>query len=401
MDCVAHLSVVTQNYTHSGLYAALNRGKVNTDAVRKVAADLGNADPLYSHVYSFDTTSWLRPNSFTVDSLGRAHDPQGSKKGEPTQPGWTYSVITRQSHAGGSWSLPSHVVRVGNTEDRSVFTAQQIGEVVALHRGEKPVFVGDSGYSTHHIRWELNRRAVEADLLIRLRSGRVFREKPDVGARPHVKHGNKFHLANPEREPDRSTTFTSQRYGDVTVDVYHSLHPELSSNHAGMKNIAGNPIFDITLLHVFTTELTGVKGWWLWWDGDPDADVKFLFWCYARRFDIEHLFRFAKQTLGLTSVRPGSAKMADVWCVLVMCAYTILAACRRAIGGVCMPWERPRNWLKTTPGQLRRGVVLSLAHVLCTLGSGVRKVRPKGRAVGAKTGPRERHKVHIKHPKPG
>ena len=401
VDCVAHLSLTTPGYTHSGLYAALANGQIDPDAVAALAARVGNTDPLYVDVYSIDATSWLRPSAHTVDGLGRAFDAVGAKKGEPTQPGWSYQVIVRQCHAGGSWTLPYGAVRVSHDDDHSVVAATQIGQVARLHRGARPLFVADSGYSAHYLRWLLDQDEVGADLLIRLRSGRVFREAaPDTlhGKR----HGPKFHLNAPPRPPDATVTFVSERYGQVTVDAYHGLHPELSNHHAGMTVIDGNPIFTTTLLHVSATGRLGQAGWWLWFDGEPEgADLEFLFWCYAHRFDIEHLFRFAKQTLGLTSARPGTAAGADVWVRIVLCAYLLLAACRRVLGAVRLPWEAARRWWLHTPGQVRRAASLSLARIVAGLGSGAVKNRPPGRARGAVTGPRRRHPVHVKRPKPG
>ena len=53
------------------------------------------------------------------------------------------------------------------------------------------------------------------------------------------------------------------------------------------------------------------------------------------------------------------------------------------------------------PGQVRRAASLSLARIVARLGSGAVKNRPPGRARGAVTGPRRRHPVHVKRPKPG
>ena len=41
----------------------------------------------------------------------------------------------------------------------------------------------------------------------------------------------------------------------------------------------------------------------LWWHGEGEADLDFLWRAYVRRFDLEHTIRFLKQTLGWTTPR--------------------------------------------------------------------------------------------------
>ena len=68
------------------------------------------------------------------------------------------------------------------------------------------------------------------------------------------------------------------------------------------------PIVEGTLVHLAVEYLPGnrdPKPLWLW-HSDPDAtahDVDRLWRIFLRRFDIEHTFRFFKQTLGLTRPR--------------------------------------------------------------------------------------------------
>ena len=42
---------------------------------------------------------------------------------------------------------------------------------------------------------------------------------------------------------------------------------------------------------------------WLWWHGAGEPDLDLLWRAYVRRFDLEHTFRFLKQTLGWTTPR--------------------------------------------------------------------------------------------------
>jgi len=54
---------------------------------------------------------------------------------------------------------------------------------------------------------------------------------------------------------------------------------------------------------------------WLWWAGPAgtEPDLGLLWRAYVRRFDLEHTFRFLKQTFGWTSPRFGHPEQADRW----------------------------------------------------------------------------------------
>ena len=46
-----------------------------------------------------------------------------------------------------------------------------------------------------------------------------------------------------------------------------------------------------------------MKTFWLWWAGPGTPDLDTCWRAYLRRFDLEHTFRFAKNTLGGTVPR--------------------------------------------------------------------------------------------------
>jgi hypothetical protein len=43
------------------------------------------------------------------------------------------------------------------------------------------------------------------------------------------------------------------------------------------------------------------KTLWLWWSGPGESDLDLCWRAYLRRFDIEHTYRFVKNTLGWTT----------------------------------------------------------------------------------------------------
>ena len=64
---------------------------------------------------------------------------------------------------------------------------------------------------------------------------------------------------------------------------------------------------------------------------------------YVHRFDLEHTYRFCKQTLNWTTPRVRTPQQADRWTWLVTLAYTQLRLARRTIEDVHLPWEPPQR----------------------------------------------------------
>jgi len=87
---------------------------------------------------------------------------------------------------------------------------------------------------------------------------------------------------------------------------------------------------------------------WLWWHGpEGEAPNLDLIWrSYVRRFDLEHTFRFLKQSMGWTTPRVRHPEQADRWTWLVVGAFTQLRlappACMVAVGTKCPG----TTWLK-------------------------------------------------------
>lgn len=49
------------------------------------------------------------------------------------------------------------------------------------------------------------------------------------------------------------------------------------------------------------------------WAAGPDPDLQVCWRAYLRRFDIEHTFRFVKNTLGWTTPSVRTPEQADRW----------------------------------------------------------------------------------------
>ena len=121
------------------------------------------------------------------------------------------------------------------------------------------------------------------------------------------------------------------------------------------------------------------------WTGQPDLAL--LWRAYVRRFDLEHTYRFCKQTLNWTTPRVRTPQQADRWTWLVVLAYTQLRLARRTIQDVYLPWEAPQRPARSvlTPARVRQ----AFPHLLLTLDTPANAPNRCGRSPGRpKSGPR-------------
>jgi hypothetical protein len=97
---------------------------------------------------------------------------------------------------------------------------------------------------------------------------------------------------------------------------------------------------------------------WLWCS-TPElapADVDRLWQAFLRRFDLEHTFRFLKQTLGWTRPKLRTPAQADRWTWLILTAHTQLRLARHLAEDLRRPWEKPATKPgRLTPARVRRG----------------------------------------------
>ena len=70
---------------------------------------------------------------------------------------------------------------------------------------------------------------------------------------------------------------------------------------------------------------------------------------------LEHAFKFAKGTLGLTAAKVRTPQQADRWVRLVMAASAELLLARPLAADLRRPWERPAPAGRLTPARVRRG----------------------------------------------
>lgn len=93
---------------------------------------------------------------------------------------------------------------------------------------------------------------------------------------------------------------------------------------------------------------------WLWATSPHQVDIDLAARAYLRRFDIEHTFRFIKNTLGWTTPSVCTPEQADRWTQMIAADYTQLRLAKPLAEDHRLPWEKPQPPNKLTPARTRR-----------------------------------------------
>ena len=252
-------------------------------------------------------------------------------------------------------------------------TAAQLREVIQRlqHAGQhKPgdadvLLVFDAGYDVTRLAFLLADLPVE--LLGRLRSDRVFcfpapPRPPSTPGRPS-KHGPEFALADidTQPEPDAITLTDTHRYGTARPCAWNQLHPRLTHRAAWESHDGPLPLIEGSITRLQVERLPGdrhPKPVWLW-SSRPElttSELNRLWQSFLRRFDLEHTFRFLKQTLGWTRPRIRTPDQGQRWTWIIVAAHTQLRLARHLTQDLRRPWEKPiTEPHRLTPARIRRG----------------------------------------------
>jgi DDE superfamily endonuclease len=398
----AHLSLQAPHRRGWGsLYAALDRGRIDDEDLRKLLARhplaLGGAAD-ETPVYAVDASVWARCDAETSPQRGFYYHPSRHSAGQPIVAGWAYQFVAQLNFVRESWTAPVDVERLRPGQEANAFAAEQVGALLG-RLGEEcgkvaPLFVFDAGYDPVKLQQGLEGR--QCQILVRLRAGRRFYGDPSLCDLPeHIgrprRHGPKMKCNDPSSWPEPSAEHACEDagYGSVRVRAWAKLHPKVQ-NHEGRGSRGPLPIVVGTLILVEVERLPRGESrrkprvLWLWWHGPegttPDLDL--LWRSYVRRFDLEHTFRFLKQSMGWTTPRVRHPEQADRWTWLVVAAFTQLRLARACVSDLRLPWERSYDPARLTPVRVHRAV----SSLLVDLGTPAKPPKPCGRSPGRPKG---------------
>jgi hypothetical protein len=350
-----------------------------------------------------DATRSAAPSEDTTTThpeRGYYYHPSRHSAGQPIVAGWAYQFVAQLNFVRESWTAPVDVERVLPAQDANVVAAEQVKALLdRLGKGRTvPLFVFDAGYDAGYDPVKVQ-RALEGSpcqILVRLRAGRCFRADPSLAGPPARtgrprRHGPKMKCSDPSTWPEPSTEDACEDagYGTVRVRAFSKLHPKVRANE-GRGSRGPLPIAVGTLILVEVERLPRgerrrePRVLWLWWHGPEGEapDLGLLWRSYVRRFDLEHTFRFLKQSMGWTTPRVRHPQQADRWTWLVLAAFTQLRLARACVADLRLPWERRYEPARLTPMRVHRAVSALLAHV----GTPAEPPKPCGRSPGRPKG---------------
>lgn len=358
---------------HGGMYAALNEGDLEPERLRWALAALPIPQARDGRItLAVDVSNWLRPDAGTSADRLFCHTYGRGRSKDQFIPGWPYSFVAALEPGPTSWTALLDAIRLAPSDDATVVTAAQLRAVVvklvgAGHRvGADPpvIIVADAGYDVARLAYLLSDLPVL--MVARVRADRVYRRearahRPGMNGRP-ARHGARVKLPDPATwpEPDSAASASTARYGAADIRAWHRLHPTLTHRSGWLEYEGELPILPGTLIRLQVEHLPGSRGpdpVWLWCSA-PEADRDLVTVCWTmflRRFDLEHTFRFLKQTLGWTRPKLRDPGAADRWTWLVITAHTRLRLARPLAVDLRRPWEAPAPPAKLTPARVRRG----------------------------------------------
>jgi hypothetical protein len=212
---------------------------------------------------------------------------------------------------------------------------------------------------------------LKADKLIRLRTSLALEgpTKPRTGRRgPQPIHGIKFKFRDPSTwwEPDQVIVDQDTEFGVVSVKIWHKLR--------------FNKALDcpMTLVQIERQQTPGTrrkpKILWLAWIGEPPPE---RWWrLYARRYPIDHWYRFAKGRLHWTLPMLATPQQCERWSQLMPLITWELWLARHIVEDSPLPWQKPQTNL--APGRVCQG----MQNILVAIGTPTRVCKPRGISPG-------------------
>jgi hypothetical protein len=388
--------------SHGSLYKALSKGRIDEGRLRRLLVD--NRPTSWPMVFAVDASTFDRCDAECSPERGFYYSASKHSAGQPIVAGWNYQWICQLDWAPDSWTAPVDVTRIPPGTNSTDATVSQVRRLVELlpESSEVPLFVFDAGYDPIAIGHHLAGARVE--VCCRIRDDRVFyadppprpNRPPSTGGHP-PRHGKRWKCSEPTTWPEPSANLIAAdpRYGAVTVEAWHGMHPRIIGRGRwgghGAPPIVRGSVIRVDVEHLPKPTVRAKKTLWLWWSGEGAPDLDRCWRAYLRRFDIEHTFRFAKNTLGWTTPSLCTPEQADRWSWLVVASLTELRLARGLVADLRLPWERPRDRAQLTPARVRRGF-RRLRATIGTPASPPKSTTPgPGRPRGTRKPPRTRY----------
>jgi hypothetical protein len=384
---VSDSPLMQRNY--ASVYKGLERTKIDEAALRTVlvkqADDSGELTVAGYAIQALDHTPYPRTSAPTVTDRGYVHGADGNVIGHQ------YSLLGRVMHEKGAWVGIEDCQRIPTDRTPVQIGAEQIARL-RQSSSLKHIITADCEYLTEAI---LDQADERTQLLIRLRSNRVFYGLPNPrrpGQRgPTPKHGRKFKLGDARTlgKPAGVFTLNTQDGEKIEIAVFKNLHP------------TSHPHLHGCVIRVRAYRANGTRKFarpiWLFWTGPQDMDWITFWRVYLKRFCIESVHQFLKNSLTWTAARLGYTDREERWSWLVMLAYWQLLLSAPFAYDSRRPWQKPMPTDRLpTPARVQR----DYWRIFICVGTPALAPKPRGispgRPWGYRPSPRKRCPVVVK-----
>ena len=132
----AHLSLQASHRRGWGsLYAALDRGRIDAQALRELLArhPLAGTEGALS-VYAVDVSVWPRCDAEASPERGYYYHPSRHSAGQPIVAGWAYQFIAQLNFVRESWTAPVDVKRLRPAQDANKVATEQVRSFLRRRR---------------------------------------------------------------------------------------------------------------------------------------------------------------------------------------------------------------------------------------------------------------------------
>lgn len=356
-------------------YAALADGRIDRAALRRLfARHLPGPAPGARLALALDTSPIHRPEAATVADRTLVYAPNSPTGATPVLPGWACSTLVALPDPVSSWTYVLDTRRVPSTETATTVGTEQLTALLPL-LPERPVLVADGHYGT--AAWVVATSGLPCDQLLRAKRTAVLHRPapPRTGKRGRPRlDGPRFQGSDPATHgpPDARWHGTDARGQAVTVTCWANLHLQACRD------------VPVTAIRITRAGAAGTKRdpheAWFWWLGEALPLPETLPALYARRFSIEHGYKFDKQALLWDAPRVRTPAQFERWTDLVAVAHNQLVLARPLAAIVRRPWDARHR--AASPQQVRR----AMARILTQVGTPTRPPRPRGKAPGRPPG---------------
>jgi DDE superfamily endonuclease len=379
----------TMERKFSSVYKGIERTRIEEESLRPLLVKQAEAsgELLFDGcaIYALDHSPYPRPTAPTVSDRGYVHGANGREVGH------RYSLLGRVMHESGSWVGIVDAERIATHQSPSQVGAVQI-ERLKTTATRPRIITADSEYPTAVI---LDQADEQTHLLIRLRSNNKLYGEPEprpAGKRgAAAKHGRKIKLNDPETlgHPVHSLRIEEEDGGWVVISVWERMH------------FKSRPNRPLSVVRVECFKADGKRRFqdplWLVWTGQAEIDWATLWRVYLKRFRMECVHQFTKNSLAWTRGRFGYTGREERWTWLVILAYWQLLLAAPLVREVCRPWEKPTPEGKLpTPARVQRVYLKFFNEIGSPTRSPMVRGIPPGRMVGYRPPPRPRFRVVYK-----